>query len=224
VELKTLCHIKTPFKEKFGIPRQSGLIPEAVGILCFPTDNFHRECLRGLEGFSHLWLSFIFHKVVGEGPRSLVRPPRLGGKEKMGVWATRSPHRPNHLGLSVVRLLKIIEVGDEFQLHVGGVDLLDQTPIVDIKPYVAYCDSLEASSAWVAKPSSLFRPKIEWEIGVKESVTEEEAKLIEKVLEQDPRPAAQKLDKDSYAFNIFEYDVKFKNGEDTFLIFSVINK
>jgi tRNA-Thr(GGU) m(6)t(6)A37 methyltransferase TsaA len=218
VELKVLCQIKTPFKEKFGIPRQSGLIPEAKGVLTFPNDNFYKECVRGLEGFSHLWLSFIFHKALSDGERSLVRPPRLGGKGKMGIWATRSPHRPNHLGLTVVKLLKIVEAGSELQIHVGGVDLLDKTPIVDIKPYVPYCDSIEASSAWVPKPEEVFRPTILWEEGVRDSLLEEEASLIEKVLEQDPRPSAQKLDKDSYVFSIFDYDVKFQNGVDEFKI------
>lgn len=224
MELKVLCHIKTPFKDKFGIPRQSGLIPEAEGILTFPNDNFHRECLRGLEGFSHLWLSFIFHKVLSEGERSLVRPPRLGGKEKMGVWATRSPHRPNHLGLTVVELLKISEKVDQIEVHVGGVDLLDETPIVDIKPYVPYCDSVKASSAWVPKPDEVFRPKIKWAAGVKEIVGKDEAILIEKVLEQDPRPTAQKLDKKSYVFNIFDYEIKFENGIESFQIISAVKK
>ncbi|MFT6067756.1 MAG: tRNA-Thr(GGU) m(6)t(6)A37 methyltransferase TsaA [Bacteriovoracaceae bacterium] len=221
MELKTLCHIKTPFKDKFGIPRQSGLIPEAVGILSFPNDNFHKECLRGLEGFSHLWLSFIFDKAIKDGQRSLVRPPRLGGKEKMGVWATRSPHRPNHLGLTVVKLLEIKEKDGQIEVQVGGVDLLDETPIVDIKPYVPYCDSVEASSAWVPEPCEVFKPKVHWDEGVKEKVLEHEALLIEKVLEQDPRPSAQKLDKESYVFKIFDYEVKFKNGAEVFRVTSV---
>lgn len=221
MELKPLCHIKTPFKDKFGIPRQSGLIPEAVGILRFPKDNFHKECLRGLEEFSHLWLSFIFHKVIGEGARSLVRPPRLGGKERMGVWATRSPHRPNHLGLTVVSLLKIIEGKDCLEVHVGGVDLLDGTPIVDIKPYVPYCDRVEGTSAWVPKPEDVFKPAVKWSEGLREGIKEEEAVLIEKVLEQDPRPSAQKQDKESYTFNILDFEVCFKNGESEFLILSL---
>lgn len=224
MELKVLCHIQTPFKDKFGIPRQSGLIPEAEGILTFPNDNYHRECFRGLEGFSHLWLSFIFHKVLSEGERSLVRPPRLGGKEKMGVWATRSPHRPNHLGLTVVKLLKIIRSDNQIDVFVGGVDLLDQTPIVDIKPYVPYCDQVEATSAWVPKPVDLFKPKVEWGLGIKELVSQKEALLIEKILEQDPRPSAQKLDKESYVFNIFDYEIKFKNGAEVFLITNALKK
>lgn len=222
MEIKTLTLIETPFKDKFGIPRQSGLIPEAVGYLKFPNDNFHRECVRGLESFSHLWLTFIFHKVVSEGERSLVRPPRLGGKEKMGVWATRSPHRPNHLGLTVVKLESIVSSEKQIVLKVSGLDLLDKTPIVDIKPYVEYADSLTGTtSAWVPAPESLKKISIKWDKGTTELLSKEEKVLVEKVLEQDPRPSAQKFDKESYVFNIFNYEIRFKNGESEFLVTSV---
>ncbi len=222
MEITPLCHIQTPFKDKFGIPRQSGLIMEAEGILEFDLNNFNSEALRGIEDFSHLWLSFIFDKAIRDGEKSLVRPPRLGGKEKMGVWATRSPHRPNHLGLTVVKLLKVDISEEKIFLKVGGIDLLDGTPIVDIKPYVPYADIVpEAKSAWVPNPENILKPKVLWSEGIKELVSSEEAVLIEKVLEQDPRPSAQKEDKKSYIFKIFNYEVKFENGSEEFLILSI---
>lgn len=222
ISIEPLCLIQTPFKDKFGIPRQSGLIPEATGELVFPNENFYKEALRGVEEFSHLWLTFLFDKAVGEGSKSLVRPPRLGGREKKGVWATRSPHRPNHLGLTVVRLLEIRESQDKIILKVGGVDLLDQTPILDIKPYVSYADSIEHStSGWVLKPESIVKMNVVWGDGLKSSLPEEHVILIEKILEQDPRPPAQKEDKESYVFHLFDYEIWFKNGKSDFLVSSI---
>jgi len=222
MNIEPLCHIQTAFKDKFGIPRQSGLIPEALGVLEFENNNFNREALRGIEEFSHLWLSFIFDKAIKDGSKSLVRPPRLGGKDKMGVWATRSPHRPNHLGLTVVKLIKVESLEKTISVVVGGVDLLDGTPIVDLKPYIPYADIVsEAKSAWVPSPEKIFKPKVFWKEGVRELLSGEEAELIEKVLEQDPRPSAQKNNKDSYVFKIFDYEVKFENGKEEFRVSNI---
>ncbi len=140
--------IHTCFEEKFGIPRQPGLIPEATGFieLCAPYDR--AECVRGLEGFSHIWLSFIFHGCPEGQWSPTVRPPRLGGNERVGVFATRSTFRPNAMGLSVVEIDRI-EVDPVVRIYVRGHDLMDQTPIVDIKPYLTWADSLpHATSAW----------------------------------------------------------------------------
>ena len=141
-EIEPIAHIRTPFPEKFGIPRQSGLVAEAKGIIVFDPKYREPDALRGIEGFSHLWLIWGFSAVEQDGFTPLVRPPRLGGNEKRGVFATRSPFRPNELGLSVVRLEGVEKTkGKGVVLNVSGVDLLDKTPIYDIKPYIPYADA-----------------------------------------------------------------------------------
>ena len=142
MEIKPIAFIKTNFKEKFGIPRQSGLIDEIKGEIIFEKEYRNPDSIRGIEEYSHLWLIFDFSKNHREDFSPTVRPPRLGGNTRVGVFATRSPFRPNNLGLSCVRLEKIKKdniYGDI--LIVSGVDLLDNTPIYDIKPYIPYCDS-----------------------------------------------------------------------------------
>ncbi|MBE0584885.1 MAG: tRNA (N6-threonylcarbamoyladenosine(37)-N6)-methyltransferase TrmO, partial [Desulfofustis sp.] len=126
--------IRSCYRQKFGIPRQAGLTPSASAELQLVRPFARREMIQGLEQFSHLWLLFLFHGVVGDGWQATVRPPRLGGRKRIGVFATRSPHRPNHIGLSAVRLLGIESDGDGVTLALGGVDLLDGTPVLDIKP------------------------------------------------------------------------------------------
>ena len=148
--LKVIAHIRTELPEKFGVPRQSGLIPELKGKIVFEPEYRSMDALRGLEEFSHLWLIWQFSKAVRETWSPLVRPPRLGGNEKMGVFATRSPFRPNALGLSCVELEKV-EVDRDLGpvIHVRGVDLIDGTPIFDIKPYLPYADCrTEATGGW----------------------------------------------------------------------------
>lgn len=141
-EIEPIAHIRTPFPEKFGIPRQSGLVADAKGTIVFDPKYREPDALRGIEGFSHLWLIWGFSAVEQDGFTPLVRPPRLGGNEKRGVFATRSPFRPNELGLSVVRLEGVEKTkGKGVVLNVSGVDLLDKTPIYDIKPYIPYADA-----------------------------------------------------------------------------------
>lgn len=141
-EIEPIAHIRTSFPEKFGIPRQSGLVAEAKGTIVFEPKYRDPDALRGIEEFSHLWLIWGFSAVEQDGFTPLVRPPRLGGNEKRGVFATRSPFRPNELGLSVVRLEGAEKTkGKGVVLNVSGVDLLDKTPIYDIKPYIPYADA-----------------------------------------------------------------------------------
>lgn len=210
-----IAHIRTPFPEKFGIPRQPLLIKEAWGILEFPKNDFNVEAFRGLDQFSHLWLIFSFHQAIAEGTKALVRPPRFGGKDKWGVYATRSPHRPNHLGLSVVEF-ESLEVGvDKVVLRVRGVDLVDGTPIFDIKPYVPYCDSVsEAKSGPFEKPAM---KKVRWDC-----IFQEEASihhLIEKVVALDPRPS---FDQESlFGVSVAGFNVEFKSEADDFVILKV---
>ena len=144
MELKIIARIHTDFKTKFGVPRQSGLVNELTGRIVFEPEYRNADALRGLEGFSHIWLLWDFSEAhrEGEGWSPTVRPPRLGGNKRMGVWATRSPFRPNHIGLSSVRLINISPNTPEGPvLEVSGADLMDGTPIYDIKPYLPFTDS-----------------------------------------------------------------------------------
>ena len=146
---------RSPYKQKFGVARQPGLVPAAE--VCIELNpEFTADSVRGLEYFDYVWVSFIFHGVLDEGWAQMVRPPRLGGKQKMGVFATRSPHRPNHLGLSLLKLERI-ETGKPVRLYCSGADLLDGTPIIDIKPYIPFVESKpDASSGFVSgKPEEL---------------------------------------------------------------------
>ena len=141
VEMRVIARVRTPFAEKFGVPRQSGLAP-AQGTVIFEPDYRCADALRGLEGFSHLWLVWMFHQAVRKDWSPTVRPPRLGGNQRMGVFATRSPFRPNPIGLSCVELAGVdLHTPEGPVLHVRGIDLVDGTPILDIKPYLPYCDA-----------------------------------------------------------------------------------
>jgi len=183
---------------EFKIIFDNELIPE------FTTDS-----VRGLEDFDYVWISFIFHGVLDEGWAQMVRPPRLGGKQKMGVFATRSPHRPNHLGLSLLKL-KRIETGKPVRIYCSGADLLDGTPVVDIKPYIPFIESKpDASSGFVSgKPEEL---NVVWaESTLAEHLSTEEKHLIEQSIAQDPRPAYQDIPERIYVMNIADYEVQFR--------------
>jgi len=157
LQLTVIGHIHTPFKEKFGIPRQPGLAPAAKGIVKMLPGFNDINSFRGIDAFSHLWLVFQFHQIEAGKWRPLVRPPRLGGNEKLGVFATRSTHRPSNLGLSVVQFEKVAVNQGQVELTVSGVDLLDGTPIIDIKPYIEYTDSIPQAQSGFASdaPSRL---------------------------------------------------------------------
>ena len=174
-ELLTIAHIETDFPTKFGIPRQSGLTDFESRIV-FEPEYRNADALRGLEGFSHIWLLWDFSEAhrEGEGWSPTVRPPRLGGNKRMGVWATRSPFRPNHIGLSSVRLINISPNTPEGPvLEVSGADLMDGTPILDIKPYIPYCDAHPEASGGFTTNAGDFLLKVDfpavvdalWEIG-----------------------------------------------------------
>ena len=214
--MKILCEIKTPFKEKFGIPRQSLLIPEAIGVMSFPKNDFYAEAFRGIENFSHLWLLFSFHQVIDEGSKALVRPPRFSGKEKWGVFASRSPHRPNHLGLSVVKFKNIEFLEKEIVLTVEGVDLVSGTPILDIKPYIAYTDAYpEAVSGPFQKKPEI--KKVNWKINVEiDHITKV---LIEKIICLDPRPGFVQLQE--FGVSVAGYNVRFIFRENEFDILKI---
>ncbi|MEQ8952563.1 MAG: tRNA (N6-threonylcarbamoyladenosine(37)-N6)-methyltransferase TrmO, partial [Gammaproteobacteria bacterium] len=142
MNIKPIGILHSPYRQKFAIPRQPNLVPEAEGIISFESEYADPNLLRALDQFSHLWLLFLFHETASQGWSATVQPPRLGGKTRVGVFASRSPFRPNPLGMSVVRNLGHGMKNGRLQLRVGGIDLLDGTPIVDIKPYIPYADAI----------------------------------------------------------------------------------
>jgi tRNA-Thr(GGU) m(6)t(6)A37 methyltransferase TsaA len=214
MKLEPLCFIRTPFIEKFGVPRQSLLVTDAVGEMIFRKDDFYAEAFRGIETFSHLWLTFLFHQVPEDSVQALVRPPRFEGKMKLGVFATRSPHRPNRLGLSVVKFEKLEERGDSIHLFVSGVDLVDGTPILDIKPYIPYADSVNAKAPLFENaPEKL---KVIWKCD-----PPKEKKLIEDVIALDPRPGHQRDEAADYGVTVAGFNIRFRKVEEHFEIFMI---
>ncbi len=211
VEVKVIAKIYNGFHEKFGIPRQSGLVPEVVSTIVFEEDYRRVEALSGIEGYSHLWLIWQFSACEGAAWRPTVRPPRLGGNKRMGVFATRSPYRPNSLGLSSVRLLGM-EKTEQFGtvLKVAGADLLSGTPIFDIKPYVAYSDAHADAVSGFADAFVGYKLNVHCPPSVSEGVLPEDAALLTKLLEQDPRPAYQDDGERLYVMDFGNYTVKFR--------------
>ncbi|MBE6918304.1 MAG: tRNA (N6-threonylcarbamoyladenosine(37)-N6)-methyltransferase TrmO [Ruminococcaceae bacterium] len=218
--LKVIAHIRTELPEKFGVPRQSGLIPELKGKIVFEPEYRSMDALRGLEEFSHLWLIWQFSKAARDTWSPLVRPPRLGGNEKMGVFATRSPFRPNAIGLSCVELEKV-ELDRELGpvIYVRGVDLMDGTPIFDIKPYLPYADCrTEATGGWT---DALARPLllVEFPAEVLEKIPEEHRDAVRAVLEADPRPRYQDDPQRIYGLTFAKWNIKFRvEGETLYVV------
>jgi len=208
--MKIIGHVHTDFSSKFGIPRQSGLVPQLKGTVTFEPEFRNPEAFRGLEEFSHIWLLWKFSQSKKEHWSATVKPPRLGGKRRMGVFATRSPYRPNDIGLSSVRLEKISydpQIGPV--LHISGADLMDGTPIYDIKPYIAYSDShpdaTEGFAGWV-KEKEL---EVEFPEKFLELYPEDTREAILGVLAQDPRPAYDTDETRVYGVEFAGYDVRF---------------
>ncbi len=207
--------IHSPFREKFGIPRQPGLLPDVPATLELLPPYDDPDCVRGLDGFSHLWLIFQFHAVSAGQWQPLVRPPRLGGNARMGVFASRSTHRPNSLGLSVVRLVKV-ETEEGVRLHISGADLLDGTPIFDIKPYLPYADAIAGAVAAYAAEAPAAKLHVAFTEQAREECERHKktygldiALLIRRMLELDPRPAYHADSRRQYGFRLADYDVRW---------------
>jgi len=191
--------LRSCFGSKFAIPRQPGLCPSAWGRLVFHEPYRSAEALRGIEGFSHLWLIFGFHETLAQGWRPTVRPPRLGGNQRVGVFASRSTFRPNGLGLSLVKLEGVdSDSEDGPALLLGGIDLLDGTPIYDVKPYLAYAESLPSATAGFAKDPISHLPVVVAEAAraTFESLSVRSKAVIKEALALDPRPATQTAEAD----------------------------
>ncbi len=221
---ETIGTLQTCFKEKFGIPRQPGLVPDARAVLVLKPPFSRAENLLGLEAFSHLWLIYVFHAVAARPDKSSVRPPRLGGNRRVGVFASRSNFRPNPIGLSVCELVQIEIDQGHGVLHLRGVDILDQTPVIDIKPYLSYADSRpQATAGWAATPPAVlysvhFSTAAE---AVLTSLPPEEReglqRLIRQVLCLDPRPAyfRQNEQKTQFGMRLAHWDVRWEVFTDT---------
>ncbi len=220
-ELKIIAHIKTDFPTKFGIPRQSGLVNTTAKIV-FEGKYRNDEALRGIEGFSHLWLLSDFSENEKSDWSPTVRPPRLGGNKRMGVFATRSPFRPNSIGLSSVKLLSVEKTKDQGTvLLVSGADLLDNTPIYDIKPYIAFTDSHPDATGGFSdgvynNNLQVFIPE-----SLKELIPPEKKDALLGILSQDPRPSYQNDPERIYSFEFSNMHIEFTVKEDLLTVTSI---
>lgn len=208
MEIEPIARVETCYTEKFGVPRQPGLVKNAWGRVIFEQAYRGENFIRGIEGFSHLWLVFHFHLASPKAGRGTVRPPRLGGNERMGVFATRAPYRPNGLGLSVVELVSVDNKHPEGPvLEIRGADLVSGTPLYDLKPYVPFCDSVaDAQGGFVdGKP---LRIKVVW--STKVLISDVSKGLIEETISLDPRPAYQANQQREYGCRIDGYEVKWR--------------
>ena len=208
--MKIIGHIHTDFPTKFGIPRQSGLVEELKATITFEPEYRNPEAFRGLEEFSHIWILWKFSKSEKTNWSATVKPPRLGGKKRMGVFATRSPYRPNDIGLSSVKLEKI-EFDEKLGpvLTVAGADLMDGTPIYDIKPYIAYADAHPEASEGFAGDVKEKELQVEFPKELLGIYPEEKRRAIVDVLKQDPRPAYHTDETRVYGVEFAGFDVRF---------------
>ncbi len=210
MELKKAAVIHTDFSTKFGVPRQSNMVESLQATIVFEPEYRNPDALRGLEEFTYIWLLWGFSKVEKEGWTPMVRPPRLGGNTRMGVFATRSPFRPNPIGLSSVKLEKI-----EFNttrgpvLHVLGADLMDKTPIYDIKPYLPYVDSHPEAMAGFASQPPLPKLQVVLEESQLALVPQEKRQALQEVLAHDPRPSYQNMPQRVYGMEFCGLEVRF---------------
>ena len=217
LQLEPIGTITTPYKEKFAVPRQPGLVSAAKAQLRLLPPFDEADALRGLEQFSHVWLIFAFHETMDKGWNPTVRPPRLGGNDRLGVFATRSTFRPNPLGLSVAKLERVEIKNNQCIIHLSGIDLVDSTPILDIKPYLPYADSLPEAEAGYAHdaPEALmpveFTPEADLQIQALRRRYPELRSFISQVLAQDPRPAYKKNKsaRQEYGVKLYEFNVRW---------------
>lgn len=221
--------IRSPYKEKFAVPRQPGLVKDGGGELRLLAPYNQADAVRGLEAFSHLWLLFVFHQTMEGGWHPTVRPPRLGGNARMGVFATRSTFRPNPIGMSLVELKGIHCQKDEVILQLGSLDLVDGTPIVDIKPYLPFAEAVPdaragyAQQAPQAEMNVIFTPEVQLQLAGLEGRYPHIARFICQVLAQDPRPAYRKGEDvgKTYAVLLLDFNVRWRVTEQGFEVFAL---
>lgn len=224
--MEPIATVSSPYKEKFGIPRQPGLANSLVSTIKFLPDFSSPDIIRGLEGCSHIWLIFIFSECIDKGWTPTVRPPRLGGNKRLGVFATRSPYRPNPVGLSPVKLLSAKTHNGCIELSISGADLLDGTPILDIKPYLAYSDIITTATFDIADKIDLLQQEVFFSNQAIKVLSEVENRLQQPIKEQiievlkcDPRPAYKKNDVEkSYGIKLHDLNIRFRISDLQILI------
>ena len=214
VTIQVIARIKSDFPTKFGIPRQSGLVDSLRATVIFEPEFRNPDTLRGIEGYSHLWLIWQFSEAVRKDWSPTVRPPRLGGNTRMGVFATRSPFRPNSLGLSSVKLLGVEHTAEYGTvLHVGGADLMDGTPIFDIKPYIPYGDSHPDATGGFTATAGEFLLDVDFPEVLLALLPEDKREAAIGVLSHDPRPSYQKDADRVYGLSFAGFDIRFTVSE-----------
>ena len=221
--MKIIARIETDFPEKFGIPRQSGLVEELKGTIVFEPEYRKPEALKGLEGYNYIWLLWQFEGVERDNWSVTVRPPRLGGNKHMGVFATRSPFRPNPIGLSSVKLESIeLETARGPVLHVSGIDLRHNTPIYDIKPYLPYVDCHTDATGGFAHEVKDYELQVEFTQELLEKIPQEKQAAIIAVLKQDPRPSYHNDPTRKYGVSFAGFDVRFVVEENVLSVVEVV--
>ncbi len=238
-EFSPIGYAKTPFTEKFGVPRQSLLVSAALGVIKLDANPKFSQGLRGLETFSHIWIIYVFHVNLNRSWHPLIETPRIEVRQKVGVFATRSPDRPNPIGMSVVKLEKIDwEAKNGIEIHVSGVDFLTNSPILDIKPYLLYADSIpQANSGWlketlVTYPVIFSEESLQILAGFEKKPDLDVKTLIEQMLSLDPRPTSQrrafrlldpKTEALKFSFRVLELDVHWRVKDGSLFIYEIID-
>ena len=222
ITIRVIARMKSDFPTKFGIPRQSGLVEELHSTIIFEPEYRNPDALRGIEEFSHIWIIWQFSEAVRQEWSPTVRPPRLGGNTRMGVFATRSPFRPNNLGLSSVKLLGV-ENTKEYGtvLHVAGADLMDGTPIFDIKPYIPYGDAHPDATGGFTDQAKDFILDVKFPQQLLDKIPQDKQAAAIGVLSHDPRPSYQKQADRVYGLNFAGFDIRFQVSGDTLTVLEV---
>ena len=225
IQIQVIARMKSDFPTKFGIPRQSGLVQELRSTIVFEPEYRNEDALRGLEGFSHLWLIWQFSEAVRSGWSPTVRPPRLGGNTRLGVFATRSPFRPNNLGLSSVKILGLEKTRDYGTvIHVAGADLMDGTPIFDIKPYIPYSDCHTDALGGFTDTAESFLLQVNFPAPLLEKLPQDKREAAKAVLSHDPRPSYQRKPGRVYGLNFAGFDIRFTVENDELTVIEVNEK
>ena len=219
--MKTIAKIKTDFPTKFGIPRQSGII-ENEALIIFEQEYRDEQALKGIEDFSHLWLIWKFSETETQDFKPTVRPPRLGGNKRMGVFATRSPFRPNPIGLSSVKLLGVVKTQDGVCLKVSGADLMDGTPILDIKPYLPFTDCHNDATGGFAESQMNNNLTVILSEMLAKKVPTKKLDTLKTILSQDPRPHYIEDSERIFGFYYMNFEIKFKVDKEILTVVNII--
>ncbi len=222
VSMRVIAHMKSDFPTKFGIPRQSGLVEQLHSTIVFRPEYRNPDALRGLEDYSHLWIIWQFSQAVREGWSPTVRPPRLGGNKRMGVFATRSPFRPNEIGLSSVKILGLENTAQHGTvIHVAGADLMDGTPIFDIKPYIPYADCHTDATGGFTALAGDFLLEVSCPENLLASLPKEKQDALLGVLSHDPRPSYQQDSDRIYGLEFGGFDVRFQVSDNRLTVIDI---